>query len=150
EMLVGEPPFRGRTGAAIVLRHLRDPIPRPSAGRPDVPETLDDVVARALAKEPVNRFASAGDLALALDQALLPGRQAVSAFVRSRQVVEAAGTSSVATSNPDRFVAVLPFENMSADPENEYFSDGVHEEIIAQLAKIRGLKVISRSSVMRY
>jgi eukaryotic-like serine/threonine-protein kinase len=150
EMLVGDPPFRGRTGAAIVVRHLRDPVPRPSALRPDVPETLDDVVARTLAKEPANRFASGGDLARALDQAVPAGRPAVTSFVRSPEAAEAGWTSSSIAADSRRFVAVLPFENMSADPENEYFSDGVHEEIIAQLSKIRGLKVISRSSVMRY
>ena len=150
EMLVGEPPFRGRTGAAIVVRHLRDPVPRPSALRPELPETLDDVVARTLAKEPANRFASGGDLARALDQAVPAGRTAVTSFVRSPEAAEAGWTSSSIAANSRRFVAVLPFENMSADPENEYFSDGVHEEIIAQLSKIRGLKVISRSSVMRY
>ena len=150
EMLVGEPPFRGRTGAAIVVRHLRDPAPRPSVLRPDLPESLDDVVARTLAKDPADRFASGGELARALDQALLTGRPVVSSFVRSSEVAQARATSSVASDNTNRFVAVLPFENMSADPDNEYFSDGVHEEIIAQLAKIRGLKVISRSSVMRY
>ena len=150
EMLVGEPPFRGRTGAAIVVRHLRDPVPRPSALRPEVPETLDDVVARTLAKEPANRFASGGDLARALDQAVPAGRPAVTSSVRSSEAAEAGWTSSSIAANSRRFVAVLPFENMSADPENEYFSDGVHEEIIAQLSKIRGLKVISRSSVMRY
>ena len=150
EMLVGEPPFRGRTGAAIVVRHLRDPVPRPSALRPEVPETLDDVVARTLAKEPANRFASGGDLARALDQAVPAGRPTVTSFVRSPEAAEAGWTSSSIAADSRRFVAVLPFENMSADPENEYFSDGVHEEIIAQLSKIRGLKVISRSSVMRY
>ena len=150
EMLVGEPPFRGRSGAAIVVRHLRDPVPRPSALRPDVPETLDDVVARTLAKEPANRFASGGDLARALDQAVPAGRPTVTSFVRSPEAAEAGWTSSSIAADSRRFVAVLPFENMSADPENEYFSDGVHEEIIAQLSKIRGLKVISRSSVMRY
>jgi len=150
EMLVGDPPFRGRTGAAIVVRHLRDPVPRPSALRPEVPETLDDVVARTLAKEPANRFASGGDLARALDQAVPAGRPAVTSFVRSPEAAEAGWTSSSIAADSRRFVAVLPFENMSADPENEYFSDGVHEEIIAQLSKIRGLKVISRSSVMRY
>ena len=150
EMLVGDPPFRGRTGAAIVVRHLRDPVPRPSALRPEVPETLDDVVARTLAKEPANRFASGGDLARALDQAVPAGRPTVTSFVRSPEAAEAGWTSSSIAADSRRFVAVLPFENMSADPENEYFSDGVHEEIIAQLSKIRGLKVISRSSVMRY
>jgi len=150
EMLVGDPPFRGRTGPAIVVRHLRDPVPRPSALRPEVPETLDDVVARTLAKEPANRFASGGDLARALDQAVPAGRPAVTSFVRSPEAAEAGWTSLSIAADSRRFVAVLPFENMSADPENEYFSDGVHEEIIAQLSKIRGLKVISRSSVMRY
>jgi TolB-like protein/class 3 adenylate cyclase/Tfp pilus assembly protein PilF len=49
-----------------------------------------------------------------------------------------------------RSVAVLPFANMSASAENEYFSDGVTEEILALLARIEGLKVISRTSIMRY
>jgi len=150
EMLVGEPPFRGRSGAAIVVAHIRNPVPRPSGLRPEVPETLDDVVARTLAKEPANRFASGSDLVRALDHVVLGGRPVDASFVRSPEVPEARGTSSPTATYASRFVAVLPFENMSADPENEYFSDGVHEEIIAQLAKLRGLRVISRSSVMRY
>jgi len=150
EMLVGDPPFRGRSGAAIAVRHIRDPIPRPSALRPEVPEALDLVVERALAKEPVNRFPSGGDLARALDLPRLAGRPVAGTVVRSTEVAKSGWTSSPAATDTRRFVAVLPFENMSADPENEYFSDGVHEEIIAQLAKIRGLKVISRNSVMRY
>src|SRR5437762_9832984 len=49
-----------------------------------------------------------------------------------------------------RSVAVLPFENMSADPENEYFSDGVTDDIISTLSKIAALKVVCRTSTMQY
>ena len=153
EMLVGDAPFRGRTGAAIVMRHLVDPIPRPSTLRPEIPAELDEVVVRTLAKDRAERFASGGDLARALDQVLSPTRTASVSTVRSTLAsngAAAAPTSPLPAPETTRFVAVLPFENMSGDPENEYFSDGIHEEIIAQLSKIRGLKVISRTSVMRY
>jgi TolB-like protein/class 3 adenylate cyclase len=51
---------------------------------------------------------------------------------------------------PEKSIAVLPFENLSADPENAFFVDGVHDEILTDLARIADLKVISRTSVMQY
>src|SRR3989475_12885422 len=79
----------------------------------------------ALARVPADRFASAGAFAEAL---ATPG----------------AGRPRA------RSVAVLPFVNLSADPENEYFADGITEDVIAQLSKIRALEVISRTSVMPF
>jgi eukaryotic-like serine/threonine-protein kinase len=141
EMLTGWPPFTGMSAHAIVMRHLMDPVPRVADARPEVPAAIDRAVGRALAKIPSARFATAADLAFALDQAP-PG---VTAEVR-----EPTASREPPAAARDRFVAVLPFENMSADPENEYFSDGITEDIIAQISKIRGLRVIARTSVMRY
>src|SRR4029434_2346733 len=58
--------------------------------------------------------------------------------------------SPVASLSPGRSIAVLPFENLSRDPDNAYFSDGIQEEILTRLAKIADLKVISRTSTQRY
>ena len=80
---------------------------------------------KSLASTPADRFASAADFAEALSK------------------------PTVARSNP-RTVAVLPFLNLSADPENEYFADGITEDVIAQLSKIHALKVVSCSSVMPF
>jgi TolB-like protein len=149
-MLVGDAPFRGRTAAAIVMRHLVDPVPRPSTLVPEIPAELDDVVVRTLAKDPAERFASGGDLARALDEVLSPTRPVSGSALRSSLATDdATVTSPLPASDSARFVAVLPFENMSGDPENEYFGRhprGDHRT----LSKIRGLKVISRTSVMRY
>jgi TolB-like protein/Tfp pilus assembly protein PilF len=62
----------------------------------------------------------------------------------------ASAESEAASSVPEKSIAVLPFENLRADPENAFFVDGLHDEILSDLAKIADLKVISRTSVMQY
>jgi serine/threonine-protein kinase len=124
-MLAGAPPFTGPSAQAIMARHSLDPVPSLRTVRSTVPEGLEQVILKALAKIPADRFASAVAFAEALTKPAVVGP--------SRQSI-----------------AVLPFLNMSADPENEYFADGMTEDVIAQLSKIRALKVISRTSVMQF
>ena len=74
-------------------------------------------------------------------------------FVFQRQKTKVAPRQSeaaTASTIPDKSIAVLPFENLSSDKENAYFTDGVQDEILTDLAKIADLKVISRTSVMQY
>jgi TolB-like protein/Flp pilus assembly protein TadD len=71
-------------------------------------------------------------------------------FKTTGKIVPPTGKGAEPPSEGPRSVAVLPFANLSADPDNEYFSDGVTEDIITHLTKISGLKVISRASVMQY
>jgi len=125
EMLAGEPPYKGPTAQATMARRLTDPMPSLRAARDTVPEVVESAVRRALARAPADRF----DTTTGFSQAL------------ARPASEPASTRSV---------AVLPFLNMSADPENEYFTDGITEDVIAQLSKIRALKVVSRGSVMQF
>jgi serine/threonine-protein kinase len=140
EMLTGSPPFTGQNTRMIIMRQITAEPPRPSATRHDVPAAVDSIVARALAKESDDRFSSGAELS-----------QALESVQRSTPAVALAVPRTEAPPpQPSRFVAVLPFDNMSADPENEYFSDGITEEIIAHLAKIHGLRVMARTSVMRY
>ena len=121
EMLSGEPPFTGPTAQAIIAKRFVSPIPKVRTTR-DVPEVVDAAVTRALARTPVDRFPTAAEFAEALR-----------------------GTKS-APAPAAKTIAVLPLANMSADPENEYFSDGMTEEIINALAKLPGVQVASRTS----
>ena len=138
EMLVGEPPYNGTTLEAVIARRLSTPIPSPRAFRELVPEVIDAAVKKALARLPADRFVSAAQFAEAL---ATPVTAAIAVGAAQAIVGEASGVKSV---------AVLPFENMSTDPENEYFSDGITDDIIAQLSKISALRVISRTSSMQY
>ena len=125
ELLAGEPPYLGASAQAVIAKRFTDPVPRVRRLRATVPAPVEQAIMRALARAPADRFASAEAFARALTE---PRED------RSRP--------------PS--VAVLPFHNLSADPENEFFADGITEDVIAQLSKIRALKVISRGSVMRF
>src|SRR5947209_3236003 len=121
ELLAGEPPYTGPTAQAVMAKRLTDPVPGVRRLRAPVPAGVEQALRKALATEPVDRFATAAAFAEALTQ---------SASVRRRS----------------RSIAVLPFTNLSPDPENAYFADGITEDVIAQLSKIRALKVISSTS----
>jgi len=123
EMLAGEPPYTGSTAQALITKRLVDPVPAVRRLRAAVPVGVEQALTKALAKVPADRWASAVAFAEALTAPARPRPPSV---------------------------AVLPFLNLSADPENEYFADGITEDVIAHLSKIRALKVISRTSVMAF
>ncbi len=132
EMLTGEPPFTGVTPQAIIAKRFVSPIPSVRTTR-DVPEAVDAAVTRALARTPVDRYPTAADFAEALRTIGRDGTGPQRAATESNKAAPKA-------------IAVLPFKNMSADPENEYFSDGMTEEIINALGKLPGIHVASRTS----
>ncbi|MGH7515660.1 MAG: protein kinase domain-containing protein [Gemmatimonadales bacterium] len=138
EMLTGDAPFRGSTLTAVIANRLTSPAPSPRATRELVPEAVDAAVRKAMATVPADRFSTASQFAEALSP---PATVAIA--VGAAQAIQDVAESG-------KSVAVLPFENMSTDPENEYFSDGITDDIIAQLSKVSALKVISRTSSMQY
>jgi serine/threonine-protein kinase len=131
EMLAGEPPYTGATAQAVIAKRFTDSVPAVRGLRPTVPVAVEQALMKALARVPADRFASAGAFADALTTRA--GGQP-----RSPSIAELPS------------VAVLPFLNLSPEPENEFFADGITEDVIAQLSKIRSLKVISRTSVMPF
>ena len=128
EMLTGQPPFSGSGARATMARHAIEPAPSIRSLRPTVPADVEIALAKALAKAPDDRFAHMGDFCEAL-------------------VAPAPLSTPTAAEPESRTIAVLPFVNASADPENEYFSDGMTDELITALTKVEGLRVASRTSV---
>jgi serine/threonine protein kinase/tetratricopeptide (TPR) repeat protein len=131
EMLSGRPPFRRATAADTASAILHEDPPALAGTGWDIPPALEGIVRRCLEKIPEDRLSSAHDLALAL-----------------KAVFGETGAGSGRAVLPS--VAILPFVNLSPDPDNDYFADGITEDVIAHLAKVRSLKVISRSSVMGF
>jgi serine/threonine-protein kinase len=136
EMLTGEPPFTGPSAQAIIAKRFVAEIPKVRTTR-DVPEGVDYAVTRALARTPVDRFPTAAEFAEALRSLSGSG-----SFQRTPPEAKSAP--------PQKSIAVLPLANMSADPENEYFADGMTEEIINALGRVPGLQVASRSSCFAF
>ena len=171
EMLSGERAFRRESAADTVSAILKEEPPDLSTARRDIPPALERIVRHCLEKDADRRFRSAHELAFPLSAAaaeLEPGatrrsgRAALPWAAAAAVVVLAAigvffwrGRSApparpAAAATDRKSIAVLPFENLSPDPSNAFFADGMTEDILTQLAKVRELKVISRSSVMRY
>jgi TolB-like protein/Tfp pilus assembly protein PilF len=126
EMLAGEPPFSGPNARVVLAMHVLE-MPRPIRTlRPEAPASVERALARALAKAPEDRYPYVSEFTAALE-ATDPALHLLPTTTRS--------------------IAVLPFVNASPDPENEYLSDGITDELIDALAKVEGLRVASRTSV---
>jgi serine/threonine protein kinase/Tfp pilus assembly protein PilF len=132
EMLAGEPPFTGPSVQAVVAKRLSTPAPRVSILRERVPAHVEEALETALARSRADRFATAAQFAEALTTGGHGGETSAPA---------AAGAPSI---------AVLPFLNLSGDPENEYFSDGLAEDIIDALTQVPGLRVMARTSAFAF
>jgi len=175
EMITGQSPFSRSTRAEVISAILKEDPPSLMEFDAAIPAELDETVKHCLNKEPNQRFQSAVDLAFHLRQILgsvsLPksttqavGRDARPAGKSVKAIAAAIvlllmsasafywnGSRKANVAHHEfKSVAVLPLQNFSADPEQQYFVDGMTEAVIADLAKIKAMKVISRTSVMPY
>jgi serine/threonine protein kinase len=135
EMATGQRPFAGRTTMELSSSILRDTPKTVTELRGELPMALQRIVERCLAKEAADRYVSAREL-----------REAVE---RLRREISSGSVSRAATGT-EASIAVLPFTNMSADPENEFFADGITEEIINALTQIEELHVAARTSAFSF
>jgi serine/threonine protein kinase/Flp pilus assembly protein TadD len=139
EMATGKPAFGGSSAGAVFAAILRDePLP-PTRMNPEIPQKLDAIISRALEKRREARYQTAAEL-----HADLKRLKHDSDSGRITDVAFCQPPSSIGS------IAILPFENTSRDPEAEYLSDGIAETLIYNLSKIRELRVMARSAVMRY
>ena len=140
EMLTGTPPFTGPTAMSVLSKHLAAAPPDARAARPEVSDAVSALISRALAKEPGDRPASAREFALAMSTSA--ERQPV-----SRSPSPLTGTVAAASRLS---VAVLPIATIGGTPEDEYFGEGLTEELTLALSRLEGLRVVSRTSAASF
>ena len=129
EMLAGTGPFGEKSNQALIYSILNEPPEPLTARRPDIPRPLEESVRKALEKDRSRRY------------------QSMTEMLKDLKV---ARTSGASLAKAEKSVIVLPFEDISPGKDNEYFSDGMTEEIITDLSAVNSLKVISRSSAMTF
>lgn len=159
EMLSGAHPFAGRTAQGLVAAHLTEAPAPLGTRRPDVPPALAALVAQLLAKDPVGRPPSADAVVQALDAAstspvptLRKARRLTTAGVAALLLGVAAGTYAIWQRTMEdgpaaiRTLAVLPFVNTGGNPADDYFSDGMTDELAHALVGLPGLRIAGRTS----
>jgi TolB-like protein len=139
EMATGRHPFPSTSAIELMNALASRAAPAPRSLRAELPEGLDAVIIGSMQREPSQRPATAGDVLTALR-----------ALARGETPRRAARTPSRTARARIRSLAVLPLDNLSGDAAQDFFADGMTDALIADLAKIDGLRVISRTSVMRY
>jgi eukaryotic-like serine/threonine-protein kinase len=146
EMVTRHPPFQAETATDVLANIIHREPASIRAYRKDAPAELERIVTRTLCKHRDERYQSAKELCDDLKQ--LQTRMLVAAeLVRSREVEN---TSQIQLPSFLNSIAVLPFADISTGRDNEYFSEGLTEEIIMNLSKLQMLKVVTRGSTMRY
>jgi TolB-like protein len=168
EMLAGQPPFTGATPGVVARQLVTAIAPPVTQFRPAVSSGVTAAVARALAKDPADRFSSTREFAKALQAepgdsgTVAPGRRRATRrgltvfmlgallltgwlLVRSR-----GGRPGGSSLEPPRSIAVLPFRNLRGDTADDYFTDGVTEEILHALTQIPDLRVAARTSAFQF
>jgi len=178
EMLSGTRAFRRNTAVESMNAVLNHPPPELSTTHPNVPAALERIVERCLQKQPDNRFQSTQDLAFALAEIASPRPAALKERIPEQRTwmrpvlmatlvalgtwlfvkfssstnppTSASKNVSVLPAELQKSIAVLPFVNMSADKDNEYFSDGITEDILNALARTPGLRVAARTSAFSF
>ncbi|MEO6463399.1 MAG: protein kinase, partial [Candidatus Eisenbacteria bacterium] len=141
EMVSGRRPFAGQSWADVSSSILRDPPPALVTLRQGLPRDLERIVGRCLEKDRERRFQTAKDIRNELE---IVRRDIGPASTAGSAPVSAADPRPAASDVPS--IAVLPFANRSSSADDEYFSDGLADELLNVLAKIRGLRVAARTS----
>jgi TolB-like protein/tRNA A-37 threonylcarbamoyl transferase component Bud32/Tfp pilus assembly protein PilF len=132
EMLTGQVPFQGDTSFSIGVKHKSERPKDPRRLNDQIPETLSRIILKCLEKENYRRFQNAEEILDAFDKMGEPR------------------TDTVRISDWKTSIAVLPFKNMSADPEQEYFCEGLAEELINALTQIKDMRVVARTSAFSF
>ncbi len=180
EMATGRRPFRAELAPELSSDILAKPPANPTRLNPDLPQKLEEIILKCLEKDPENRYQSAKELMVDLRRLALPagapaegisrwqappGSGGLGSVLRRGEVWAATaaivllavvgvwyvmrGRGAAAPSGPPS-IAVLPFADMSPEKNQEYFADGLAEELLNRLAKIRELRVVARTSSFQF
>jgi serine/threonine-protein kinase len=171
EMVTGSPPFKGEHEQAIIYSILNQTPELVGGLVPSAPKDLKRILTKALAKAPADRYQQVSELSADLEalkdsvqQKAKMQAAPIHRASRKRVWITLAAVAVIAVAafflgkpylskpneKPITSIAVLPLQNLSPDPGQEYFSDGMTEAIIKELSQIKALRVISRTSAMRY